>query len=100
MSLALHPCGTPMPKRTLNEILEEVQALTPTEQEQVREALDRLLAGRESSTLEDELERRLFDAGLLSEIRPPTLDLAPYRDRRPVEVTGKPLSEVIMEERR
>jgi hypothetical protein len=88
-----------MSKRTLNKILEEVQALTPAEQEQLREALDRLLARSASPTLEAELERRLFEAGLLSEIKPPTLDLAPYRDRRPVEVAGKPLSEVITEER-
>jgi hypothetical protein len=59
-----------------------------------------LLASRESSTPEAELERRLFDAGLLSEIRPAILDLAPYRDRHPVEITGKALSEVITEERR
>lgn len=89
-----------MSKRSLSEILEEVRSLTPAEQEQVREALDRLHAGRKSSTLEAELEYRLFEAGLLSEIRPPTPDLAPYRDRHPVEVTGKPLSEVITEERR
>jgi hypothetical protein len=89
-----------MSKRTLNEILEEVQALTPAEQEQVQEALDRLRAGRKSSTLEAELEYRLFEAGLLSEIRPPTPDLARYRDRHPVEVVGKPLSEVITDERR
>jgi hypothetical protein len=86
--------------RTLNEILQDVQALTPAEQEQVREAIDRLLAGRESPTLEAEVERRLFEAGLLSEIRSPSLDRAPYRDRHPVEVKGKPLSEVITEERR
>jgi hypothetical protein len=89
-----------MSKRSLSEILEEVQALTPTEQEQVREAIDRLLAGHESSTPEAELERRLVEVGLLTEIKPPTPDLAPYRDRHPVEVMGKPLSEVITDERR
>jgi hypothetical protein len=89
-----------MAKRTLHEILDEVQALTPAEQEQLREALGRFLASPASPVLEAELERRLFEAGLLSEVKPSTLDLAPYRDRRPVEVKGKPLSEVIMEERR
>jgi hypothetical protein len=89
-----------MSKRTLNKILEEVQALTPAEQEQVREALDRLLASQRSPTLAAVLERRLFEAGLLSEVKSSSLDLAPYRDRHPVEVKGKPLSEVITEERR
>jgi hypothetical protein len=87
-----------MAKRTLHEILDDVQALTPAEQEQLREALGRLLASPASPALEAELERRLFEAGLLSEVKPSTLDLAPYR--HPVEVTGKPLSEVITEERR
>ncbi|MSP13095.1 MAG: hypothetical protein EXR62_09070 [Chloroflexi bacterium] len=49
---------------------------------------------------EDEFEQLLLAKGLLSEIKPPLTDLAPYRHRRLVETKGKPLSEVILEERR
>jgi hypothetical protein len=46
------------------------------------------------------VERRLIEAGLLREIKQPITDLTPYRDRTPIEYKGKPLSEVIVEERR
>ena len=39
-------------------------------------------------------------AGLLSEVKPPITDFTPYLHRQPIETTGKPLSEVIIEERR
>ena len=49
---------------------------------------------------EEEFERKLVEAGLLSEIKPPITDFTPYQNRQPVEATGKLLSEVIIEERR
>src|SRR5947209_7393605 len=47
-----------------------------------------------------ELQRRLFDAGVLSEIKPPITDLTPYRHRQAVPIQGEPLSETILRERR
>jgi Arc/MetJ-type ribon-helix-helix transcriptional regulator len=47
-----------------------------------------------------ELQRRLYDAGVLSEVKPPITDLAPYRHRQAVPVQGEPLSETILRERR
>jgi hypothetical protein len=49
---------------------------------------------------ENEFAYRLVQSGILSEIKLPITDLAPYQNRQPVETTGKPLSEVILEERR
>jgi hypothetical protein len=46
------------------------------------------------------IQRRLHRAGLLSEIKPPLRDLAPYRDRKPVPIQGEPLSETVIRERR
>ena len=46
------------------------------------------------------LERKLFELGYLSEIPEPVTDLTPYRDRTPIPVQGKPLSEFILEDRR
>ena len=43
-------------------------------------------------------ERR--EAALLSEVKPPMTGLTPYQHRQPIATTGKPLSEVIIEERR
>jgi Arc/MetJ-type ribon-helix-helix transcriptional regulator len=47
-----------------------------------------------------ELQRRLVEAGVLSEIKPPITDLAPYRNRQAVSIQGEPLSETVLRERR
>lgn len=49
--------------------------------------------------LEDKLERRLFELGYLSKINKPIRDFTPYENRTLIEVEGKPLSEIIIEER-
>jgi hypothetical protein len=89
-----------MASKILLKILEEVRTLTPDEQGQLRHALDRLLAEPETLTPEEKVERLLFERGLLSEIKRPITDLTPYRDRKLAHIEGKPLSEVIIEERR
>jgi Arc/MetJ-type ribon-helix-helix transcriptional regulator len=48
----------------------------------------------------EELQRRLFDAGLLSEIKPPITDLTPYQNRQAISIQGEPLSETVIRERR
>lgn len=50
--------------------------------------------------LEDKLERRLFDLGYLTKINKPIRDFTPYENRTLIKVEGKPLSEIIVEERR
>jgi hypothetical protein len=86
-----------MTTANLARVLEEVKALTPDEQRQVREMLDDLLA---PPMTEEEFERRLLEKGVISRIPPPITDLTPYRNRKRIEVKGKPLSEMIIEERR
>ena len=48
---------------------------------------------------EEEIRRHLFEIGLLSEIKRPSR-MEPPGDRRPIKVRGKPISEMIIEERR
>jgi len=84
----------------MDEVLEQVKALSPQEQRKLRTMLDDLLNTAPSEAAEDELERKLLEVGLLSEIRPPITDLTPYQNREPVRTTGKSLSEVIVEDRR
>ncbi|MEN3333760.1 MAG: hypothetical protein V7641_3125 [Blastocatellia bacterium] len=50
--------------------------------------------------LEDKLEKRLFELGYLSKINKPIRDFTPYENRTLIKVKGKPLSEIIVEERR
>ena len=84
----------------VDEVLKQVRAWPPEEQLELRTRLNDLLETGSPEAAEDELERRLLEAGLLSEIRPPITDLMPYQNRKPVQSAGKPLSEVIVEERR
>lgn len=47
-----------------------------------------------------EVQQRLFDAGLISEIKPPITDLTPYQNRRAVPIQGEPISVTALRERR
>jgi hypothetical protein len=84
-----------------------------TEDDVIRDALDRHRkaeplpeppTGQPVLTPEDiadqELQRRLLAAGIISEIKPPITDLTPYRNRRAVPIQGEPISETAIRERR
>ena len=47
-----------------------------------------------------ELQRRLLDAGIISEIKPPITDLTPHQNRQAVHIQGDPISETAIRERR
>jgi putative addiction module CopG family antidote len=49
---------------------------------------------------DQELQRRLLNVGIISEIKPPITDLTPYRNRRAVPIQGEPISETVIRERR
>jgi hypothetical protein len=78
-----------------------VKALPPEEQAELRRRLDALSGqpGELASDLNERAQRALYEAGLLSEIKPPITDPRPYR-RDPIKIKGKPLSETVIEERR
>ena len=84
-----------------------------TEDDVVRDALEwhrqaeplpAKTTGQPALTPEDiadqELQRRLLDAGVISELKPPITDLTPYRNRRAVPIQGEPISETAIRERR
>ena len=49
---------------------------------------------------DEALQRRLLEAGIVSEIKPPIQDFKPYQHRQAVPIHGEPLSETIIRERR
>lgn len=83
-----------------HKILEQVKALSTDEQRQLRTLLDTLLAPPSAPPTEDEFERALVAAGLLSVPKLQDLDVEQYRQYQPVAVQGKPVSETLIEERR
>ena len=48
---------------------------------------------------EEQFKRKLVELGLLAQVRTPA-PIPPDVDRTPIEVTGKPLSKMLIEERR
>lgn len=89
-----------MTTSNLDRVFEEVKALTPDEQRNLRDRVDELLATSSPQMTEEEFEQRLLEKGIISRIPSPITDLTPYRNRKLIEVKGKPLSETIIEERR
>lgn len=92
--------GVEMTTSNIDRILEEVRALTPDEQRSLRDLVDRLLATTASRMTADEFEQRLLQKGIIKRIPPRIRDANFYANRKPVEVEGKPVSEIIIEERR
>jgi Arc/MetJ-type ribon-helix-helix transcriptional regulator len=54
----------------------------------------------DEESADQELQRRLFDAGLLSEIKPPRRVSTGTERFTPVPIQGEPLSETVIRERR
>ena len=84
----------------LRKMLDDVKRLTPDEQRQLREALDRLLSSSSTPPTEEQFERELVESGILDAILPPVSAGQPSQAWKPVDVKGKPLSETIVEDRR
>jgi hypothetical protein len=86
-----------MGKVTVDQILAEAKTLSRDEQQQLRDTLDAWLR---SERLEEQLEHLLYDAGLLREIRPAGAATVSSPRCPPVRVSGQPVSETLIEERR
>jgi hypothetical protein len=86
---------------TLDKIIEEVRALSPEEQRQLREQLYTILpSSLTEDELEDAFERELMAEGVLGEVKPLSDEDPEFYAYQPVTATGKPVSEIIIEERR
>jgi hypothetical protein len=98
-----------MTQSEFNLLLGSLAALSPEQMRQLRDELDGTLAVSEAAKLSDltaeemaeqDTQRRLVAAGVLSEIKPPRRFI-PERERSsPVPIKGEPLSETVIRERR
>jgi len=89
-----------MTTSTLDRLFEEVKTLTADEQRSLRDMVDELLVKGAPTMTEEEFEQHLLKKGVISRIPPRIRDASVYAKREPVEVEGKPVSEIIIEERR
>jgi hypothetical protein len=85
---------------TAQEIISTVQTLPVQMQEEIVRTLQENLNTRNSSLApnEDEIEQMLLAKGLISEIPPRSKDKE-EETFQPLKVSGKPLSETVLEER-
>ncbi len=98
-----------MSQNEFHHLLDSVNSLSPEQMRQLRDELDSKLASTAAvdqlaltpeESAEQEMQRRLVAAGVLTEIKPPRRFL-PARERfSPVLIQGEPLSETIIRERR
>lgn len=86
-----------MPTATIDQVIEEAKALPVDKQKQLRDTLNSWLA--QPQMTESEFEQHLVHQGLMSQVPPPITDFSTYRNRQPIQVIGKSLSETIIEDR-
>jgi len=92
-----------------NQLLDSINALSPEQLRQLRCELDNKLASSpalshaalsKEELADQEAQRRLFEAGLLSEIKPPRRVSTGTEEFIPIVIKGEPLSETVIRERR
>ncbi len=89
-------------------LLDRVNDLSPEQMRHLRDELETKIAqaavGEHEMTPEElaeqELQRRLVAAGVLSEVKPPPRFLPAREPFTPITIQGEPLSETIIRERR
>ena len=87
---------------TIEKINSEFQQLSVEDLRQVRQLLDSILEKREiqPTMSEEEFLKELEAEGFIGKVPPPITDFSRYDNYKPVTVTGEPISEMIIRERR
>jgi hypothetical protein len=87
-----------MPQAILNQILDQLQILEPSELEQLSQVLQQRLKVVEVSAQRVAFHRSLVESGLVRQIKKPTFERR--GDQCLIQVKGEPVSQTIVEERR
>jgi len=86
---------------SLEALKETIKALTPLQQRELREWWQEQNINEPITQMtEEEVEQKLFEAGVIRQPPPPITDFSPYQNRQMIQIKGKPLSETVIEERR
>lgn len=89
-----------MSQAIFDQVLEAIRAFSPEERERLRALLDDWQEEPEHTWTEEEFEEEMEQKGILTRPKGPRPDPEHYRQRKPITVKGKPISETIIEERR
>ncbi|MDQ3634781.1 MAG: hypothetical protein M3405_09785 [Acidobacteriota bacterium] len=87
---------------TVEKIKNGAKQLSKEELKDVKTWVDSLLENGENKPkmTEEEFEKQLAEEGFITEYKPPITDFSRYENYEPVTVTGEPISETIIKERR
>jgi hypothetical protein len=86
--------------QALERIIEDIKTLSKAERRQLAAHLQGIDGSAPAASAEGELEEKLAAEGWLSLPEPPSPDSPPFELGSPLTVAGRPLSEVLIEERR
>lgn len=98
-----------MSQNEFDHLLESLGSMSPEQIQRLRRELDRRSTApaesddptlTEAQRIDQKVQRSLFDAGLLLEIRPSKRVDTGTDDFVPIAIPGEPLSETIIRERR
>jgi hypothetical protein len=85
---------------SLQEILSEIYKMPLVEQKTIAESVAKHIETSETEDSPDmQLQKQMFAKCIISEIKPPRVNNE-FRDFTPINVTGEPISETIIRERR
>lgn len=87
---------------TVEKIESEMKLLSVEDLRKVGELANSLLEAKEAKPkmTEEDFEKQLAEEGFITEYKPPITDFSRYENYEPVTVTGEPISETIIKERR
>jgi hypothetical protein len=87
-----------MPQGILNQILDQLQILEPSELEQLSQSLQQHLNVKGVSAKQVSFHRSLVESGLVRQIKKPTFERR--GDQCLIQTQGESVSQTIVEERR
>lgn len=86
-----------MPQAILNQILDQLQSLEPSELQQLSQAIQRYLADRETTAKRNAFHQALVKSGLVRQIKNPTFERKTSQNL--IQIQGESVSQTIIEER-
>lgn len=91
-----------MVSANVTRMLEQVKSLSLEEREQLRHLMDQQPAANGKLSKEEQLDQLLLERGIISQIppKPTDSDIAHFNEWKPIPVTGQPVSQTIVEDRR
>ena len=87
-----------MPQAILNQIINQLQILEPSELQQLSQLIQAYLQDREASAQKLAFHQALVSSGLVRQVKHPTFERKMQRPLIPL--LGEPVSQTIIEERR